>query len=92
MAGNRNGGLKIRATMIKKLGSEEAYIEWRKSMGRKGGHKSKGGGFASDKIGKDGLTGYERAVEAGKVGGKVPRIKSIDPKDYDEIRRKSMGM
>lgn len=38
-------------------------------MGRKGGQKSRNGGYASEKIGKDGLTGRQRAELAGRAGG-----------------------
>lgn len=41
--------------------------------GQSGGRKGSSGGFASDKVGKDGLTGKERAVVAGRKGGKVSR-------------------
>ena len=34
-----------------------------------------GGGFASKKIGRDGLTGAERAKQAGAVGGAISRRK-----------------
>lgn len=42
-------------------------------IGRKGGHNGHTGGFASDKVGKDGLTGWERASKVGSVGGKISR-------------------
>lgn len=35
-------------TMIKKLGSEEAYKEFLKLNGAKGGKKSRGGGFTGN--------------------------------------------
>lgn len=57
MAGTREGGLKIEATMTKKLGSAEAYKQWRREVGRMGGSKSRGGGFTGDS---------ERAREAGR--------------------------
>lgn len=46
-----------------------------KKIGRLGGSKSKGGGFASDKVGDDGLTGKQRARVVGKIGGMKPRVK-----------------
>lgn len=42
-------------------------------IGRKGGHNGHTGGFASEKVGKDGLTGWERAAKVGSVGGKISR-------------------
>lgn len=39
-------------------------------IGSKGGKSSTTGGFASDKIGKDGLTGLERAKLVGAKGGR----------------------
>lgn len=38
-------------------------------IGKIGGQRGRGGGFASEVIGKDGLTGSERAREAGRLGG-----------------------
>ena len=57
---------KYRESMIKKFGSEEAYLEWRRNISIKGGKKSGVGGFGTDKVGKDGLTGRERAAKYGK--------------------------
>lgn len=42
-----------------------------------GGRKGKAGGFASSKIGKDGLTGQERAKLAGKKGGSKSTRKGV---------------
>lgn len=64
MAGTRIGGLKAAKTN-KKVWGDDFY----KAIGAKGGEKSRGGGFASTKIGKDGLTGQERARLAGARGG-----------------------
>ena len=48
-----------------------------KRIGAKGGSNGKGpgykGGFASNEVGEDGLTGRERAKLAGAVGGKRSR-------------------
>ena len=71
MAGKPN--TKWKETMIKKFGSEEAMLEWVRSNGARGGKISKGGGFGSKKIGKDGLTGRERAKKAGSIGGRNSR-------------------
>lgn len=53
------------STMIERFGSEEAIRDHMVAMGKKGGKLSKTGGFASDKVGADGLTGRERA----SIGG-----------------------
>ena len=48
-----------------------------KRIGAKGGSNGKGpgykGGFASNEVGEDGLTGKQRARIAGAVGGKRSR-------------------
>lgn len=67
------GGQKAQQTLRERMTKEELHA-WRVKIGRKGGLKSKGGGFASDKRGKDGLTGYERARIAGAKGGSVKRV------------------
>ena len=64
MAGTKAGGLKARETNRKKHG-ENFY----KLIGAKGGHNSTHGGFASKKVGSDGLTGKQRAQLAGAIGG-----------------------
>lgn len=68
MAGTIEGGRKAAATNIERNGSD-FYAR----IGAIGGHKSKTGGFASEKIGKDGLTGAERAKVAGRLGGKISK-------------------
>lgn len=45
-----------------------------KAIGETGGLISKGGGFSSDKVGKDGLTGRERARISGAKGGRASRM------------------
>lgn len=42
-------------------------------IGAIGGANGTTGGFASDLVGKDGLTGRERARKAGIVGGTISR-------------------
>lgn len=64
MAGTKEGGRKARETNIKKHGKD-----FYKTIGAKGGRLSKNGGFASDKVGKDGLTGRQRASLVGAIGG-----------------------
>lgn len=60
MSGTISGGKKA-AQKIKKLHGKNFY----KEIGSKGGKRSSSGGFASQKVGKDGLTGAERASIAG---------------------------
>lgn len=59
MSGTVDGGLKAAETNRKKYGPE-----FYKNIGRAGGLKSRGGGFASS---------HEKAVEAGKKGGSISR-------------------
>lgn len=71
MAGTREGGLKARARNLAR------DPNWYKKIGAKGGANGKGpgykGGFASNEVGEDGLTGRERAKLAGAIGGKRSR-------------------
>ena len=62
-------------TMIAKHGSVEAVRAYMAKNGSKGGKLSTGGGFASYYPGKDGLTGHERAIAAGTLGGSISRRK-----------------
>lgn len=68
MSGTIAGGKKAAATNKAKYG-DEFYA----SIGRKGGRNGHAGGFASLKVGKDGLTGAERAKVAGAKGGKLSK-------------------
>ena len=68
MSGSRTGGLKA-AKKNRELYGDDWYAE----IGRKGGKRGKTGGFASHIVGKDGLTGRERAELAGAKGGKISR-------------------
>lgn len=68
MAGTMIGGVKTAETNKKKYGSD-----YYRNIGKLGGTKSRGGGFASNKVGEDGLTGLERARIAGAKGGKISR-------------------
>ena len=68
MPGTIEGGRKATATNKKKYG-KDFYA----NIGRKGGRNGHTGGFASDKVGRDGLTGYERARVAGKKGGELSK-------------------
>lgn len=68
MAGTKAGGKKAAAKNLKKDPNFYANI------GRKGGSvKGTKGGFASNVVGDDGLTGLERARIAGAKGGRVSR-------------------
>lgn len=64
MSGNREGGKKAAATNKARHGKD-----WYAKIGQKGGRNGHTGGFASNTIGKDGLTGPERAKKWGAVGG-----------------------
>ncbi len=68
MAGTHEGGQRARETNRKKYG-RDFYAE----IGRKGGRNGRTGGFASEAIGRDGLTGSERAKIAGAKGGHKSR-------------------
>ena len=64
MAGTKAGGLKAKQTNILKHG-EDFY----RRIGQKGSKNGTTGGFASEKVGEDGLTGRQRAVLVGAIGG-----------------------
>lgn len=68
MAGTLAGGRKAAATIKLKYG-DGFYSR----IGKKGGKAGNTGGFNSDKVGKDGLTGFERAKIAGAKGGSISR-------------------
>ena len=68
MPGNKIGGLKAAEANKAKHG-----LDFYKRIGAIGGTKSRHGGFASEKVGKDGLTGKERARLAGKKGGSATK-------------------
>lgn len=68
MAGTKEGGKKAAQTNKAKYGEDFYHIN-----GAKGGKRGKTGGFASNKIGEDGLTGRERARIAGSKGGIISR-------------------
>lgn len=81
MSGTISGGKKAAQKNKEKFGND-----FYRNIGRKGGKNSKKGGFASDKIGKDGLTGLERAKLAGAKGGRISRRK---PKNVQEIAKRA---
>lgn len=68
MAGNKRGGLAARDTNKERHGDNFYQV-----IGALGGKRSRKGGFASNKVGKDGLTGRERAKLAGARGGRLSR-------------------
>lgn len=72
MPGTKAGSIKAQETM-KRVYGEEGRIAFFRRIGQIGGKKSTNGGFASTKVGADGLTGYERARLAGQKGGKISK-------------------
>lgn len=75
---------KWRNTMYEIYGGAEGLRAQMQKMGHIGGVLSRGGGFASDKIGSDGLTGRQRASIAGAKGGKISRrTKKVVKDDID---------
>ena len=68
MAGTKAGAAKAVIKTKEKHG-EDFY----KKIGKTGGKHSMNGGFASEKIGEDGLTGPERARVAGYKGGVISK-------------------
>lgn len=69
MAGTAIGGLKAKE---KNLANDPDFY---KRIGSIGGKRGTTGGFRSGKVGKDGLTGFERARIAGALGGRISRRK-----------------
>lgn len=68
MAGTKSGGIKAAETNKKKYG-KSFYAD----IGARGGKLGTTGGFASTMVGKDGMTGKERASAAGTIGGRKSR-------------------
>lgn len=64
MSGTKIGGLRAAKTNRDRYGKDFYQL-----IGAKGGHNGNTGGFASAVVGADGLTGHERAVKAGRLGG-----------------------
>ncbi|HEX5905535.1 MAG TPA: hypothetical protein VFY56_00845, partial [Propionibacteriaceae bacterium] len=62
MAGTKAGGQAAARTTKKKYGADLYAVQ-----GAKGGRASRNGGFASNEVGADGLTGRERARKYGAV-------------------------
>ncbi|MEM6997702.1 MAG: hypothetical protein AAF413_02195 [Patescibacteria group bacterium] len=80
MAGSHAGGRLARDTNKKRHGSD-----FYQRIGKLGGMKSKKGGFASNKVGKDGLTGRERAKLAGARGGRISRRTKAKKQHADSV-------
>lgn len=68
MAGTKAGGVKAAQTNKVRHGKD-----FYKKIGTKGGKLGTTGGFASDVVGLDGLTGHERASVVGKKGGFISK-------------------
>lgn len=68
MSGTLQGGKKAAETNKRKYG-KDYYAR----IGQRGGKNGHDGGFASDIVGKDGMTGPERAKKCGAIGGKISR-------------------
>lgn len=83
MAGTVEGGLKA-GKKNKKLYGKDFY----RVIGQKGGRLGRTGGFASYKVGADGLTGRERAHLAGTKGGRISsRAKQPQKSDPNLIKK-----
>jgi len=67
MARKLTQGEKLRRSMIKRLGSEEAYSEWMFNRSSKGGKAKVPKGFAINR---------ELAGTAGRIGGSKKRVSS----------------
>lgn len=81
MAGTKAGGKKAATTNIARHGKD-----FYSKIGKKGGASGNTGGFASDVVGEDGLTGRERASRAGRIGGlksKRNRKKEIEENEEE---------
>lgn len=68
MAGTLEGGRKAARANKRRYGKT-----WYAQIGHIGGSNGHTGGFASEKKGADGLTGYERAKIAGAKGGHISK-------------------
>ena len=64
MTGTASGYAKVREKMIQRLGSEQAYLEWKRESGRIGGRIGNTGGFAAN---------HELARIAGAKAGKLSK-------------------
>lgn len=85
MAGSKEGAYKARETNKAKHGEDFYSV-----IGKLGGMKSRTGGFASEKVGPDGLTGKERASKVGVRGGHNSRRKYAKGLDKFKMDYESM--
>ena len=68
MAGTKKGGKAAAKRNVEKYGPD-FYAR----IGAMGGRRGRTGGFASNVVGADGLTGRERARISGARGGRISR-------------------
>ena len=80
MPGTKAGGLKAAATNKAKYG-DKFYAH----IGHKGGKNGHTGGFNSAVVGKDGMTGFERARVAGAKGGHISKRGPAKKHTYPHI-------
>lgn len=84
MPGTKVGGQNA-ARRNKELYGDDFYVV----IGSLGGKKGRTGGFGSPNVGKDGLTGPQRASVAGKKGGTLSKrgskIKSLTPEEQEDL-------
>ena len=78
MAGTKKGG-QAAATSNRVRHGADFYAR----IGAMGGKKGRTGGFASKKVGADGLTGPQRAKLAGEDGGRKSRRRAAVKTDFD---------
>lgn len=73
--GHAEAVAKWRKTMYEKYGGPEGVHAKMQAIGHKGGSQvpKTPRGFASNVVGKDGMTGLERAKAAGRKGGQISR-------------------
>lgn len=83
MSGTVAGGLKTKKTILERHGSD-----WYKKIGKIGGRNGHSGGFASTVVGKDGLTGQERASRAGRIGGLKSKRGPAKKKKEENVQEK----
>lgn len=72
MTQTKAGGLNVRRVMIRKLGSAEAYSEYMRRLGAKGGARGTTGGFAFPLLCDCDYTEdlHKKASCAGALGGR----------------------
>lgn len=73
MSGTKAGGQKTAQYLFEEYGPD--YF---RKIGRLGGLQGRTGGFASLKVGADGLNGKERASRVGSIGGKKSRKPEVN--------------